>query len=206
MKAERQKDSHRNLLRLLGCIQELANKNSNPVLEILDKTDEFQFETKYPENLLTFGGSNINAYYHAHGGKYKNDNEHGHFHIFIRGSDQTEKDWSHVAGLSMDREGQPQQWFTVNHWVTGGAWKESGYIIKLINELDAQSDYNLVESWIICMIILYTDEIRELLINRDNAIHDYMTSVNVSNIHDDHTVYYLSECQIQLQGKIASLI
>lgn len=149
---------------LIQCISEFAKNNSNPVLSVLPESGGVVYDHKYPEPILSFSGAGLRAYYHCHSWSSPPDGEHGHFHIFVRAADEN---WTHLSGLSMDSDGQPLQWFTVNHWVTGERWKEPLEIIEALDAISEDSDWLLTEQWLWQMIKFYRPALDVLLTERD---------------------------------------
>lgn len=182
---------------LLYCINKFALQNTNPVLSILPETGVVKYKQKYPQPMLSFSGNGLRAYYHCHTSVSQTENEHGHFHIFINtGNDQ----WSHLVGLSIDNLGQPVQWFTVNHWVTGESWvsaeKLKQHLYKLIIK-DTQ-DTTLVEDWLLGMLEFYQQSINNLLKSRDQRIEELAQEMKLEKILKDHAIYDLSKDKINL--------
>ena len=156
-------------LQLFQVIQNMGEVHTNPVLNLLGDNPNIIENEKYPAGYLCFRGETWRAYYHCHVAPNKLKNEHGHFHIFARLKDEIHNSnaWSHVVALAMDNMGQPLNWFTVNHWVTGKTWKSAVELNVLLENLPIDSDESLVEQWLIAMLKFYRADIQELLENRD---------------------------------------
>jgi hypothetical protein len=182
---------------LIRCIQIFASQGSNPLLSILPDNSIVEMKRKYPDPILSFSDIGIRAYYHCHTSELRPKAEHGHFHIFIRIDDN---EWSHLAGLSMDNLGQPLQWFTVNHWVTGGSWVDG---LNLENQLARVLTKELprietVENWILAMLGFYTPALMEILKDRDQQIDKYSRDKETSEVFNDRNIYLLSHQDIDL--------
>ncbi|WP_455217420.1 DUF6969 family protein [Kaarinaea lacus] len=188
---------------LTQCINQFASRESNPVMSILPDSGVFEFNQKYPKPMLSFPGIGLRAYYHCHAYDSRPAEEHGHFHIFLRmdGDPKLENEkWSHLAGLCMDNMGQPVNWFTVNHWVTGETWSTADSLnreLKLLSEKNAQH-LNLVEQWIKAIIEFYEPSIGRLLLERDQKVNKLAHNKDLDSILQDRLVYELSRFTINL--------
>lgn len=158
-----------------------------------------EYDHKYPEPVLSFSGMGLRAYYHCHSWSSPPAGEHGHFHIFVRMSDGR---WTHLAGLSMDKQGQPLQWFTVNHWVTGEHWKEPAEIMMEIDTMRECEDWLLVEQWLWHMIEFYRPVLETLLAERDARVNKLMSCGGREELMQDRNIYILSSQDIDLFNDI----
>jgi len=195
---------------LLASLLEMAELESNPVLQVIDSEMPLQVNKKYPTELLQFNQTGWRAYYHCHpasrAGNHRFKGEHGHFHIFVRlenTADKTEK-WSHLVALAMDNMGQPLGWFTVNQWVTGETWKSADTLILLLKSVPYEKQTSLVESWLLSLVTLSRDIIFQVLQTRDSILEQKQLNFNKKNttenyaIQQDKELYLLSEASINL--------
>jgi hypothetical protein len=189
--------------RLFDCIQDLAQHSSNPVLEVLQGVSQVEQERKYPEHGLAFAGNGVRAFYHCHVAASRPANEHGHFHLFLHagGEPAARQNWTHLAGLSMDRLGQPLRWFTVNRWVTDGRWLSAAKLMALLQQDRPTTGLLLVETWLLAMLAVYRHELELLLTTRDQIVMQLMTNPNDSAFLEDRRHYELSTCAIDLLTK-----
>ena len=187
----------------------MGQQESNPVLQVLNNTLEIQQQKKYPEGLLQFNGTGWRAYYHCHANKedinHLFEAEHGHFHIFVRLTEQPET-WTHVVALSIDDMGQPLRWFMVNHWVTGETWLAAPELATRLQHLPFIKQNSLLEQWILSMVALYCDEINALLNQRDGALSSGGISETEEKFKQDRQYYLLAEQAINLQNKLEQVI
>jgi len=192
-------------LRLLTLLQDMAAQNTNAVLSILADVDHLQTECRYPESGLLFAGKRWRAFYHCHEAISLHANEHGHFHLFTDIGNQA---WAHVAGLSIDAEGQPLQWFMVNRWVTDGPWLESEDFSDQLKYITANDeDEGLVAGWLGCLLQLYQNTLSDLLIKRDEQVKFNLTSHLTGQLKsrsredtlNDREIYTLATQAIDLQ-------
>lgn len=199
---------------LIHCINQFASQHGNPVLAVLPDSSlpnhgVVEFKRKYPEPILSFSGVGLRAFYHCHTSESRPDTEHGHFHIFLKTNmDQ----WSHLAGLSMDNLGQPLQWFTVNHWVTGETWIKAHQLENKLEALLANAgqlsknniELELVEEWLLAMLGFYKKPLKEILIKRDQQISTYTQDQEKNKILQDRRIYLLSQQDINLLSDLES--
>jgi len=179
--------------------------NSNPVLQVLDGLDTISKEVKYPEGLLQFKGGDWQAFYHCHSNtsdiQHLFDNEHGHFHIFVKVAEDKDE-WSHAVALSMNNMGQPLRWFMVNHWVTAGVWLEASLLSKKLDEIAYSKQDTLLTKWLLSMLTIYKNELSGMLNKRDQAIG----SANQASFLQDKQHYLLAEQSIYLEQKLQSIV
>lgn len=191
------------VVRLVHVIEQMAARQSNPVLEVLgEQVHHLQQEKKYPQPPLAFQQGPWRAFYHCHALPDSKLKEHGHFHIFTRHQQQ----WTHVAALSMDAEGQPQAWVAVNRWVTDGPWLPAAQLIQCLQTADfAIANLSLVEDWLLCMLQVFAPEVATLLAARDRALRQINVKTTEPLLLDDRDVYTLSVHGIDLLTKLSSL-
>jgi hypothetical protein len=189
----------RQLLSLVQSIKAFADRRSNPVLEILPADGVVELDRRYPEDLLDFNNAGLRAYYHCHTASERPDNEHGHFHIFVR----IPAGWSHVAGLSMDNNGQPLQWFTVNHWVTGEEWCGAEELAAHLKAVQLSENLGLTEQWLYTMLDFYHPVLAQLFDERDRAIERHCTEWQGETVLQERSIYCLSTYVIDLLQDIS---
>ena len=175
------------------------------MLDVIPEDGSFRANKKYPEYRLKFGNDSWRAYYHSHDSSHFPE-EHGHFHVFFKidASGSIEQDWSHVAALSMDRGGQPIQWFTVNNWVTGDRWLEAESLLEKISFTIDES--GLVAYWLSSMLGFYQYIIRDLLKSRDRALESFRGTRKISDALIDREIYDLSHMPVALLRDMAIVL
>jgi hypothetical protein len=154
---------------LYHVIVEMAQKLSNPVLEVLGEIKQPEQGVKYPSDKLDFGRDDLLAYYHSHPEPWLRPDEHGHFHFFIRQCNERQTDWAHVAALSMDTEGQPRQWIMTNRWVTGGDWLFADDLYACLHRVMMidSGHVSLLEAWLYYVLKIFLPDLKHLLRCRD---------------------------------------
>lgn len=195
---------------LVACLYEMAEANTNPVLQVINPDIPLKENKKYPPGLLQFNDSGWRAYYHCHpasrAGNHRFKGEHGHFHLFVRlkkasGSDQAQ--WAHLAALAMDNMGQPLGCFTVNHWVTGESWASSKVLNKKLENIPIldidKNKYTLVERWLLSFMAACSDKIRTILHQRDELLQQKQSERTASDVKADKDIYLLSEIPVNIR-------
>jgi len=188
------------------CYTVLAEQQSNVVWELIRDQSELVQWNHYPKHDVKDKAHCSQYFYHSHpSGDGDRVIEHGHFHLFFRpgalpdtakpivASDdyiqsQGEKDnLCHIVAIAMNEHGLPSALFTVNHWVTLGAWYQADIISNHLSKfcIDiANSRYALTNRWITQMVILFEEVIQQLLIARDQVIAEHQHS------YPQHNVFY----------------
>ena len=189
--------------RLVGIIQQMAARQTNPVLEVLgDQIHHLQQEQKYPQPPLDFQQGPWRAFYHCHTVTDSDLNEHGHFHVFVR----FQQAWLHVAALSMDVEGQPQAWLAVNRWVTDGPWLPAAQLIQHLETIEYDfPESSLLENWLLNMLQVFAAEINSLLESRDMTLSQFDKHGERSVLLENRDIYTLAIHNINLLSKLNSL-
>jgi len=185
-------------INLLESLSFFADKQSNIVLEVLDGQIPHENE-KFPKGELNFAGCGWRGFYHCHAAKDKNPEEHGHFHLFFRCDDD---EWTHVAALSIDNQGQPRGWFTVNRWVTGAHWLSASDTSSLLETIPYPDELTVIEGFLLSMLGLYHDDLKALLFERDRQLTQINASANMDDTLDDREIYVLSHQPIDLQPRL----
>jgi hypothetical protein len=182
-------------LQLLSLMQQMAGQNTNAVLMLLADVDQLETERRYPDAGLLFGHGHWRAYYHCHEAGAMHASEHGHFHLFTDIGDQ---DWAHVAGLSIDVEGQPLQWFAVNRWVTDGPWLASESFLEQLKYIAAAEVTDPVSSWLGVLLQLYRDQLFDLLRARDQRLEQLSNACDPLELLENREIYGLASRPIEL--------
>lgn len=194
---------------LAGCLLEMAEAETNPVLQIINPDTPLEENKKYPAGLLQFNQSGWRAYYHCHPstrtGNHRFKGEHGHFHIFVRINNDPET-WSHLVALAMDNMGQPMGWFTVNHWVTGETWQDAEVLINQLKVIPFDTQTTLIERWLLSLLVLNKDKITDILYTRDKLIKEQQLTNTDKDVKQDKGIYLLSETPLNLKELLTSIV
>lgn len=169
---------------------DLAGCGLNVVADLLRGQEPFTEGLHYPPDDARDARTGARFYYHAHAGPL---DEHGHFHLFAPVSPQRReagdrgKDLVHLVAISMDVWGMPQALFSINHWVSGGRWRDAGKTLDLLGRYRVEHAYPswLVNRWITAMLRLFHPHITALLAARDKAIGEVATGISVAAVRAD---------------------
>lgn len=193
----------------VSCLLQMAEAETNPVLEIIDLEKPLQENKKYPIGLLQFNQTGWRAYYHCHpasrAGNHRFNGEHGHFHIFVRIHTEPER-WSHLVALAMDNMGQALGWFSVNHWVTGEEWESADVLSKHLKDIPFNKQITQLETWLLSLLSLSCDTVMTVLEERDCIIKKKQSGMKCLDIKKARGLYLLSERAINLEELIENKI
>jgi len=187
----------------------LAKTGDNVVGELLRGHETFFEWDHYPPGDVYDNEFHGQFYYHAHPPDQRFENEHGHFHTFMRPKgmpagikpapvpgfkkpDDPDDELSHLIAIAMTKEGHPFRLFAVNRWVTGEVWYTAGDVTSLLDrfKIDHTRPSWPVNRWVTGMVALFRPQIVALLVARDRAVADW------SEAHPDVDVYEDRELEI----------
>ena len=163
----------------------------------------------YPQPDAIDPESGWRFYYHAHPAGQRLANEHGHFHIFVPGPEQVDagqdRGFSHLIGLSVDEKGLPLRLFTTNRWVTGETWRPATELVGFVEKPAlSHAEPKDVAQWLANIIILFGDEIRALILARDQRFIARTRPVP-PDPQEDRRLRLPSQCRISLAQRIQKL-
>ncbi|AWW75188.1 hypothetical protein CD351_12190 [Erythrobacter sp. KY5] len=162
-------------------------------------------------------------YYHVHAPGGRDTDEHGHFHLFLHRTQLPEglepKVWppqgedckahvTHVIGLSIDTNGIPRAWFTVNRFVTNEFLFPADVMIEHLPDFntDHTPEDDLVNRFVTAMVALYREEIAQLLRERDEKQAELVAQHGEKAAYEkDSGIEVLSQIPIDLDAKLGSL-
>lgn len=156
----------------------------------------------YPINDLVDEVSGYEFYYHAHSTDEMPHGEHGHFHVTKRDT----KGFHHLIGIALNPKGLPIRLFTTNQWVTGEEMADSTMAIKSIRkfEMVKKGRMALVSRWVSALITLFSVEIEELILERDQKIAQLVAEMgNRELVMNSRKHDVLTECKIDLMGRLS---
>jgi hypothetical protein len=170
----------------------LAKTGDNIVGELLKHHGTFYEWDHYPPGDVYDHETHGQYYYHAHASDQRFENEHGHFHTFVRpkgmppgiqpakvpgfvAPDDPNDALSHLVAIAMTPAGLPFRLFTVNRWVTGEVWYEAEDVIRLLDvfSIDHAQPSWPVNRWVTAMVTLFKPQIADLLRARDRKVADW---------------------------------
>lgn len=198
------------------------SQEGKPLMQRVLPEEDIKWWEHYPKFDARSKKCQSRWYYHVHKPGTRSDDEHGHFHLFLdktqikkSSRSMAKPDYSknkkkarvsHLVALSIDKNGIPREWFTTNRWVTD-EWMYPAKVmtdhIPLYNVDDTAED-KLVNKLITAMVCLYSDEIEDMLYERDAKLKEIGANrKNLELYNKGHEV--LSSRPIDLDAKIESL-
>lgn len=189
-------------------IIQLAQRDTNIILQILDPYKSVNYEQQYPDKPVILPELSLCAYYHAHENIKIDPNEHGHCHFFLQADMETKRPIQHLVALSFDSYGQPLSWFTVNHWVTAGASYDPELFRQSIAHGERSEQGTIVQHCLSNMILFYQDDIAQLLIDSKKTLQTQQArhKDTVTNIQENRELYFLSKKDISLSDDLVDFL
>jgi len=204
-------------LRLLEAYARLAQDGEHLLQGLLAGQPPRQW-SHYPESDAIDARSAYQWFYHSHSPEDRPGAvEHGHFHLFARRAlwarrlcSRAERDFNaltgqpaksvntrHLLGIGLDCKGVPISLFTVNSWVTGDLMLSASNTFRLLANMTLDSGHPTIDAVLEAVIALSHNEIRELLVRRDQALHRHAAP----DVLVDSSLEVLSETVIDLDRK-----
>ena len=197
-------------------------QEQHPLMLRIVPEDGATFWTHYPKGDARDKHCKSRWYYHVHAAGKRDEDEHGHFHLFLHrdqlpdGAEPTvippkgkkkKADVTHLVGLSVNTLGIPRAWFTVNHYVTNEYLYPAELLIEHLPEfnVDHTKQDSLVNRFVTGMVALYRDEIAELLRERDAKQAALFEELGDDAYKRISGAEVLSQIPIDLDEKISSL-
>ena len=206
---------------VLECYRLLRKTGANVVGQLLAHQGTFYQWNHYPKGDVYDRETFSQYYYHAHRGP---DNEHGHFHTFMRagaipqGMDPAPYDgeWqrplekdaiAHIIAISMNPKGYPIALFGVNRWVTGETFYRAEDVIRLMDGYNVDHTYPCHASnmWVSAMIQLFYPQIRLLLRQRDAVIAARQKEFPDADVYEDRQLEITSSLPISVEAQIEAI-
>lgn len=206
-------------LRLLETYSKLARRGEHLLGSLLGGQAPRQW-SHYPQDDAIDQGSGFQWFYHSHSPENRPGSaEHGHIHLFARrklwsrrlrsarelafaelaeGADQR-VNTRHLLTIGFDAKGIPKTLFTVNSWVTGDLMLSASNTALLLDQMTLDTGNEDVDTVIECVVKLYKDEIRDLLLRRDSLLYQK----RAPGILGDERLEVLSDIVINVDQKLA---
>ncbi len=202
----------------------LAKMGDNIVGELLRGHETFYEWDHYPPGDVYDRETHGQYYYHAHIEEERFENEHGHFHTFLRPGGmppgvaphpvpgyKPPKDpddaLSHLIAVAMTPAGFPFRLFTVNRWVTGEVWYKADDVSALLDyfKIDHAQPSWPVNRWISGMVWLFKPQILELLQARDRAVATWAENDGVKDVYEDRNLEVTSYLDISVETQVRTV-
>lgn len=198
----------------------LTKTGDNVVGELLRDSDSFYEWDHYPKGDVYDRETHSQYYYHAHPPEERFENEHGHFHTFLRPKgmppgikpaevpqavmpEDPDDALSHLIAVSMDNVGLPVRLFTVNRWVTGEVWYTAPDVAVLLEcfKIDHARPSWPVNRWITALLRLFRPQIVELLEARDRSVAAWAQAHPGIDIYEDRNLEVTSYLDISIEDQ-----
>jgi hypothetical protein len=199
----------------------LTKTGDNVVGELLRDQDTFYEWDHYPKGDVYDHETHGQYYYHAHPFEDRFEQEHGHFHTFIRPKGmppgikpakvpgfKPKKDpndeLSHLIAISMDKMGIPFRLFTVNRWVTGETWYTAEDVATLLDyfKIDHARPSWPVNRWVTALVALYQPQIVALLRARDRTVQAWQDKHPGEDVYEDRKLEVTSYFDVTVEQQV----
>ncbi len=143
-------------------------------------------------------------YYHAHEAGERPQDEHGHFHLFIRSP--SGEGFSHVVACSMAADGRLRSLFTTNRWVTNEAWCPAPALCAAYPSdfvIERARPSWLVVRWLMAVVAIFSPCIDALLTARDDALR--ACEGDEATVWEDRQLQVLSEMPVELLAALTAI-
>ena len=207
---------------VIETITQMAQEQRPLMLRVVPQ-DEVNFWKHYPPKDARDKFCRSLWYYHVHAAGSRDEDEHGHFHLFLHRTQLPEglepKVWppqredakahvTHLVGLSIDKVGIPRAWFTVNRFVTNEFLFPADVMIDHLADfnVDHTAEDDCVNRFVTAMVALYREEIAQLLRERDERQAELVAEFGAEAAYEKASkVEVLSQIPIDLDAKLGSL-
>lgn len=206
---------------VIETITQMAQEQKPLMLRVVPE-EGATYWTHYPKNDARDKFCKSRWYYHVHAPGSRDEGEHGHFHLFLHRTQLPDglepKVWppqgedarahvTHLITLSIDTNGIPCSWFTVNRFVTNEFLYPADVMIEHLPDfsVDHTAQDDLVNRFVTAMVALYRDEIAELLRLRDTRHGELVAEFGDDAYNKASGVEVLSQIPIDLDTKLNSL-
>ncbi len=205
-------------------IAALADAGKNPVTEVLGGADVVEEWSHFPPGDVFDPATQSQYYYHAHAAEERVENEHGHFHTFVRpqkldptlvpaalsGNAKPDDPASwvmHLVGISTDASGQLIRLFTTNRWVTDEAWYGGDDVIGMIDQFDMTGDMPspALNHWVSGVAGMFRPQIADLVRSRDAAVARHKAAHPERDVFEDRALQVTSEMPIDFLAQVRAI-
>ncbi len=201
------------------CYRLLGKTNANVVGQCLANQGTFYEFDHYPSGDIYDDQYGSQYYYHAH-----RDEEHGHFHTFLRakampkriqpapyegeGERPLGKDaLCHFVAISMNAPGKPIGLFTTNRWVTDESYYSAEDTIELLGKFKMDHTYPCLATnrWVSSMMVLFRPQIEALIRERDQVMAEWQEKHPDRDVYEDRDLEVTSETSIDVPKQISAV-
>jgi hypothetical protein len=146
----------------------------------------------YPQGDAIDARHGYQFFYHSH---RAGSTEHGHLHLFEHGGTDEP---AHLLAIGLDARGLPVSIFTVNHWVTGGPWRDATLTIAALQRarFDAARGHALVGRWLSSFVRLYLPVATRVVSRRDALLRARSRGRSWAQVRRDPRIEVVSRSRI----------
>jgi hypothetical protein len=159
----------------------------------------------YPPGDMIDARHGFQCFYHSHRG---GSAEHGHLHLFQR-APATARDSApgHLIAIGLDARGLPVSMFSVNQWVTGGAWRDARATLAALEaaRFDAARGHALAGRWLGVFLRLYQPLAQRVLWRRDALLRQRSRASSWQRVRGDRSLDVISRSRIDWLGDMQRL-
>lgn len=125
-------------------------------------------------------------FFHSHETTEPSREQHGHFHLFVKTSrpdcPSTPSRKPHLIAIELDHSGDLAGFFVPNCWTTQEDFSPAPEIIPHLSSFYAgdHTDLILVSLWISAILRIFSEEIKNILIQRDVFVEKMPPSVRTT--------------------------
>jgi hypothetical protein len=160
------RSARREAARCVSLFQQVVARHGSLVQAFVRGSPVTAYE-HYPSGDVIDTRYGFQCFYHSH---RAGSLEHGHLHLFQRAADDA-RDTSpgHLIAIGVDARGLPVSMFSVNHWVTGGAWRDARATVAALGaaRFDSARGHALAGRWLTSFLSLYQPVAERVLRRRD---------------------------------------
>ena len=206
---------------VIETITQMAQEQKPLMLRVVPE-EGAKFWTHYPIKDARDKFCKSRWYYHVHAPGSRDEDEHGHFHLFLHRSQLPDglepKVWppqgedakahvTHLIGLSINTVGIPRAWFSVNRFVTNEFLFPADTMIDHLPDfnVDHTAEDDLVNRFVTAMVALYREEIAQLLRERDAKQAELEAEHGEAGYEKASGVEVLSQIPIDLDEKLSGM-
>lgn len=185
----------------LDITQYFARRDRNVVTTLLRGAAPMLWK-HYPVRDACDSANGVGYYYHCHATRPAASGEHGHFHVFLRASEDAPA--THVVAISVDAHGLPIRACATNRWVTGEVVRPAEELLAAVTRMRIETGRarRNVDRWLAAVVRLFSPQIAWLLRQRDGRI---AALADRERGLEDRRVQIWSTCRLSIADQVAAL-
>jgi hypothetical protein len=195
LNCDERKHAQRNAARCVALFQQVVARHGSLVQAFVRGAPVLALE-HYPPGDAIDMRHGFQCFYHSHRG---GSVEHGHLHLFQRAAAGA-RDGApgHLIAIGLDARGLPVSMFTVNHWVTGGAWRDARTTVAALEmaRFDAARGHTLAGRWLNAFLRLYLPVAQRVLLRRDALLRQQGRASSWQRVRRDRSLEVISRSRI----------